>query len=82
MICFPNAKINLGLQILKKRADGFHEICSCMVPIQITDALEIHVADEFSFRQSGKVLDNAPADNIIVKTYELLKSRKNYYPTV
>lgn len=82
MICFPNAKINLGLQILKKRADGFHEIKTCMIPIAINDALEIHEAQDFSFRQAGKVLDNAPNDNIIVKTYELLQSKLPQFPNL
>ncbi len=75
MICFPNAKINLGLQIIKKRDDGFHQIKTCMYPIAVHDALEIHTSDTFGFRQSGKVLDNIPNDNIIVKTYELLKTK-------
>lgn len=82
MICFPNAKINLGLQILKKRTDGFHEIKTCMIPIAVNDALEIHTADSFSFKQSGKVLDNIPANNIIVKTYELLKTKIETLPTL
>lgn len=80
MICFPNAKINLGLQILKKRDDGFHEIKTCMYPIAVNDALEFHSSNSFSFKQSGKVLDNAPEDNIIVKTYELLKTKIDNLP--
>lgn len=80
MICFPNAKINLGLQILRKRNDGFHEIKSCMYPIAIHDALEFHKASSFGFRQSGKTLDNAPKDNIIVKTYDLLHRKLDHLP--
>ena len=80
MICFPNAKINLGLQILRKREDGFHEVRTCMYPIAVKDALEIHVSDQFSFKQSGKTLDNIPEDNIIVKTYRLLQHKINNLP--
>lgn len=82
MLCFPNAKINLGLQILKKRADGFHEIKTCMYPIAVQDALEIHEDTAFSFEQSGKVLDNKPAENIVVKTYEFLKRKFPDLPPV
>ncbi len=80
MICFPNAKINLGLQILGKREDGFHEVRTCMYPIPIHDALEFHRTISFGFRQSGKTLDNAPKDNIIVKTYDLLHRKLDSLP--
>ena len=51
-----------------------------MISIAVTDALEIHKSETFEFIQSGKVLDNAPADNIIVKTYELLQSKVDSLP--
>ena len=41
MICFPNAKINIGLQITEKRADGYHNINSVFYPIGIRDILEV-----------------------------------------
>ena len=41
MICFPNAKINLGLNITEKRADGFHNIETVFYPIKWNDALEL-----------------------------------------
>ena len=41
MVTFPNAKINLGLHITEKRADGYHNIESVFVPVPINDALEI-----------------------------------------
>lgn len=80
MICFPNAKINLGLQIIGKRNDGYHEIASCLYPIALTDALEFHEAMSFEFKQSGTALDNSPQDNIIVKTYEFLKRKQPQIP--
>ena len=40
MLLFPNAKINLGLRILKKRSDGFHDIETLFLPLDITDILE------------------------------------------
>ncbi|MEI6596574.1 MAG: 4-(cytidine 5'-diphospho)-2-C-methyl-D-erythritol kinase, partial [Bacteroidota bacterium] len=41
MICFPNAKINLGLHVINKRADGFHTIETVFYPIMFCDMLEI-----------------------------------------
>lgn len=43
MLVFPHAKINLGLNVIERRADGFHEIESVLVPIPLRDALEIIV---------------------------------------
>ena len=73
MLVFPNAKINLGLNILKKRPDGYHEINSCFYPVQWCDALEIIEADEFKFTQTGLNIDGDLADNLCVKAYQLLR---------
>ncbi|TAF66708.1 MAG: 4-(cytidine 5'-diphospho)-2-C-methyl-D-erythritol kinase [Cytophagales bacterium] len=74
MIVFPNAKINLGLQIIKKRSDGYHEINTCFYPIGLTDVLEIlpH-KEETTFTQTGIDIpaDNQP--NICMKAYKLLQ---------
>ena len=40
MICYPNAKINIGLNILGKRNDGFHDLETIFYPVKIKDALE------------------------------------------
>ncbi len=53
-----------------------------MYPIDIYDALEIHESPKFSFRQSGRVLDNAPEDNIIVKAYRLLQTKIKGLPNL
>ena len=57
MISFPNAKINLGLNVVSKRPDGYHNIETIFYPIPVKDALEIVRADTFSFTQTGIPID-------------------------
>lgn len=74
MIRFPNAKINLGLQITHKRADGFHNLCSIFYPVGWSDVLEIIPATNFEFSQSGIVVQGDAADNLCVKVYNWMKT--------
>lgn len=72
MIVFPNCKINLGLRILRKRADGFHDLDTAFFPVPVTDALEIIPGgDTLTFTSSGINIDNT--NNTCTKAYELLK---------
>lgn len=73
MITYPNCKINLGLHVVERRPDGYHNLESIFLPIGLCDELEIEASDVFSFIQEGIVLDNAPMDNLCVKAYNLLK---------
>ncbi|MFT6851282.1 MAG: 4-diphosphocytidyl-2-C-methyl-D-erythritol kinase, partial [Sphingobacteriales bacterium] len=57
MIDFPNAKINLGLQIKEKRPDGFHNLESIFFPVQIKDALEIIPAEKTMMNIHGIPVD-------------------------
>jgi 4-diphosphocytidyl-2-C-methyl-D-erythritol kinase len=75
MILYPPAKINLGLHVLFKRPDGYHEIETCMVPIPWFDILEITFADEFSFVQSGNVIPSSISENLCYRAYEAIKSK-------
>jgi 4-diphosphocytidyl-2-C-methyl-D-erythritol kinase len=86
MLTFPNCKINLGLNIIGKRADGFHNIETIFYPIAIKDALEI-VADEsatteITFTTSGLVVQGNDADNLCIKAYHLLKKDFHQIPAV
>jgi 4-diphosphocytidyl-2-C-methyl-D-erythritol kinase len=72
VIVFPNAKINIGLNIIEQRPDGYHNIESCFYPVPWFDALEIIEAKKFSFISSG--IDIPGDSNICIKVYELLKS--------
>lgn len=75
MILFPPAKINLGLNILSKRDDGYHEIETCMVPIPLVDVLEVTHAEEFEFIQSGRTISGESGTNLCEKAFELVKSK-------
>lgn len=74
MVVFPNAKINLGLNILRKRADGYHDIASCFVPVPYTDVLEILPAQKFGFTSSGIAIPGDEKDNLCIKAYQLLQN--------
>lgn len=73
MVSFPPCKINLGLNVIKKRPDGYHEIATCFYPVQWCDALEIVPAKEFTFSTSGDPVPGAAEDNLCVRAYALLK---------
>lgn len=72
MLVFPNAKINIGLNIVEKRADGFHNIESCFYPVGWSDALEITLADAFTFQSDGIAIPGEAADNLCTKAYQML----------
>ncbi|PIB34244.1 4-(cytidine 5'-diphospho)-2-C-methyl-D-erythritol kinase [Reichenbachiella sp. 5M10] len=74
MIAFPNAKINLGLNILSKRPDGYHNLTSCFVPIDWSDALEVILSDSFAFTSSGLDIPGDASGNLVVQAYELLRA--------
>ena len=77
MICFPNAKINLGLNITEKRADGFHNIETVFYPIGWNDALEVlenkTSSSEFNLHLSGIPISGNLEDNLLYKAYQLIK---------
>lgn len=81
MISFPNAKINLGLNVVEKRADGFHNLETVFYPVALCDALEISTLDtseSYEFTTSGIPIDtNTNNDNIVVKAFELLAADFN-----
>ena len=77
MISYPNAKINLGLNITNKRPDGYHNIESVLYPVPLCDELEIVIVDDnqFSFISGGLNTGCDDADNLCVKAYKLLDDR-------
>ncbi len=78
MIFFPSCKVNIGLDVLRRRADGFHDIETLMVPVAgLCDILEIVPAggEGVEFGQSGIAVDCVPERNLCVKAYELMRRR-------
>jgi len=77
VIVFPNCKINLGLHIIRKRSDGFHDIETVFYPLGIQDALEIIQTDEqkknIQYSASGLPIEGKTEDNLCIKAYQLLK---------
>ena len=76
MIVFPNCKINLGLQVLQKRPDGFHDIATVFYPVPLKDALEIVPPEniqQLTIHNYGLLVNGDPADNLCMKAWRLLK---------
>ena len=77
MIFFPNAKINLGLHILRKRPDNFHDIASFFYPINWQDVLEIlplPAGKEVTFEATGITIPPDGKDNLCLRAYHLLRA--------
>lgn len=79
MITFPCAKINLGLNIVSKRPDGYNNLETVFYPIPLTDALEIKYMDEkfpsespCDLKITGNDVDCNEEDNLVIKAYQLL----------
>lgn len=72
MVTFPPCKINLGLQIINKRPDGYHDLETCFYPIPWSDILEIIQADRFVFTSTGNIIPGPAEANLCIKAYELL----------
>jgi len=73
MIVFPNCKINLGLNIIRKREDGYHDLETIFLPIPFTDVLEIIISENKIIEFSVTGLPVNADDNLCIKAYNLLK---------
>ena len=80
MKLFPNCKINIGLRIVRKREDGYHDLETIFYPVYgLHDELQVEKAEEFAFIQDGLILDCLPTDNLIYKLYKRMSER---YPQI
>jgi len=80
MILYPNCKINLGLRVIRKREDGYHDLETVFVPVYaLHDELEVTPAQAFSFVQEGITVDCSADDNLIVRCYRRMSAK---YPQI
>ena len=88
MIDFPNCKINLGLNILRKRTDGYHDLETVFYPLALHDTLEIIENKEpvkhtgMPFTTSGISVPGVVTSNICVKAYKLLRKKFPKLPLI
>lgn len=80
MIVFPNAKINIGLHVVAKRPDGYHNLETIFYPVELTDALEMAEAGETSISFSGLPVDGPADQNLVLKAYQLLQQEFDLPP--
>lgn len=79
MISFPNCKINLGLNVVQKRTDGFHDLETVFYPINWRDALEVienQKENPFLFSSTGLYIEGNTEDNLIYKAWKLISAKK------
>lgn len=78
MIILPNAKINLGLSVVERRPDGYHNLETVFYPIPLHDMLEVVLTDgpePYRFSSSGLAIAGDPEKNICVKAYRRVSER-------
>ena len=78
MVVFPNCKINLGLSILDKRENGYHNLQSVFLPVQLCDVLEIVEAEKDQIFIYGKKVNGDPQKNSCYKALEILRGVRTF----
>ena len=73
MLTFANAKINLGLNLIEKRPDGYHNLETIFYPIRVTDAVELVDANTTSCITKGIIIPGEDKDNICLKAFKQLQ---------
>ncbi len=79
-VTYPNAKINIGLKVLDKRPDGFHNLETLFYPVKETDILEIIEAVELKMFRYGTKYPGSPEEDLCIKAYNILKKDFNIPP--
>ena len=74
MICFPNAKINLGLHIINKRTDGYHNIETILFPINLSDILEFTESSTLQLNITGRDFRENIEQNTVYQAYQIIKN--------
>jgi 4-diphosphocytidyl-2-C-methyl-D-erythritol kinase len=78
MVDFAHAKINLGLNILRRREDGYHELETVFYPVDLSDIIEVVPSQNFDLVVTGMDLDIEIEENLVFRAYTMLKSRYNF----
>lgn len=80
MILIPNCKINIGLRVVRKREDGYHDLETIFYPVYgLHDELEVERSTNFEFCQEGLAVDCSAEDNLLIKCYQRMRAK---YPQV
>ncbi len=89
MIAFPLAKINLGLNVVERRSDGYHNLETVFYPVPLCDALEIHAmeagfpsATDCDVKVTGTSIEGDEQRNLVVRAYQLLKQEYPAMPRI
>jgi 4-diphosphocytidyl-2-C-methyl-D-erythritol kinase len=80
MVSFPPCKINLGLRVLRKRADGYHDLDTCFYPLPFTDILEVIPSKKVEFTMSGLSIPGDGKDNLCLRAYHLMQEKYKVGP--
>lgn len=84
MLLLPPCKINLGLNIVSRRPDGYHDLETVFYPVPLCDNLEITKADPadapYRLTLRGFAVEGNPADNLIVRVYEAMREKHDLPP--
>jgi len=78
MVVFPYIKLNLGLNVLRKRDDGYHELETCFIDVNgCCDVLEVVAAKDSVSTLStfGLPIDSPTEDNLVMKAYRILEEK-------
>ena len=89
MITFPLAKINLGLNVVERRPDGYHNLQTVFMPVPLTDALEVYEMDaafpsevDCDLKVTNIAVEGDEQRNLVVRAYNMLKSEFPDMPRV
>lgn len=82
MLLYPNCKLNIGLRVIDRRTDGYHDLETIFYPVYgLHDELEVTTlpTDDVEFIQVGLAVDCPAEDNLIIKCYHMMRAK---YPQI
>jgi 4-diphosphocytidyl-2-C-methyl-D-erythritol kinase len=80
MVAFPGCKINLGLHVLRRRPDGYHDLDTCFYPLPWSDVLEWLPSATLTFKTTGLAIPGNESDNLCLKAYQILNREHGLPP--